>query len=41
LPKVTGSDDAEKAKWVPINEIDRTTMFEDHALIIDHFLDIG
>jgi bifunctional NMN adenylyltransferase/nudix hydrolase len=41
LPKVTGADDAEKAKWVPFNEVDRTKMFEDHFFIIDYFLNIG
>jgi bifunctional NMN adenylyltransferase/nudix hydrolase len=41
LPKVKGSDDAEKAQWVPFNEVDRTQMFEDHFFIIDNFLNIG
>lgn len=41
LPKVKGSDDAEKARWVPFNEVDRTQMFEDHFFIIDNFLNIG
>jgi bifunctional NMN adenylyltransferase/nudix hydrolase len=41
LPKVKGSDDAEKACWVPFNEVDRTQMFEDHFFIIDNFLNIG
>lgn len=30
LPKVKGSDDAEKAKWVPIGEVDSSWCFEDH-----------
>lgn len=40
LPKVKGGDDAKDAKWVPINEVDSRVMFEDHASIIDYFLDI-
>lgn len=40
LPKVKGSDDAVKAKWIPFNEVDRSNMFEDHAGIIDYFLDV-
>lgn len=30
LPKVKGTDDAEKAKWVPISEVDSSKCFEDH-----------
>lgn len=30
LPKIKGSDDAEKAKWVPLAELDCSKMFEDH-----------
>lgn len=30
LPKVKGSDDAEKAVWVPISNLKRDAMFEDH-----------
>jgi bifunctional NMN adenylyltransferase/nudix hydrolase len=41
LPKVKGSDDAEVARWVPFNEVDRTKMFEDHFAILDNFLNIG
>ena len=41
LPKVTGADDAEKARWVPFNEVDRTRMFEDHFFILDNFINIG
>lgn len=41
LPKVTGADDAEKARWVPFNEVDRTQMFEDHFAILDNFINIG
>lgn len=38
LPKVKGSDDAEKARWVPIAEIKSEECFEDHFEIITHFL---
>ena len=38
LPKVTGADDAEKAKWVPLSEIDPCQMYEDHYDIIDYFV---
>lgn len=41
LPKVVGSDDAEKAMWVPLNEVRQEDMFEDHFHIIDYFLSIG
>ena len=41
LPKVTGADDAEKARWVPFNKVDRTQMFEDHFAILDNFINIG
>lgn len=34
LPKVKGSDDAEKAKWVPLADIRMDQMFEDHGHII-------
>ena len=34
LPRVKGSDDAEKAKWVPISEVRSEECFEDHAEII-------
>lgn len=39
LPKVKGSDDAIKAKWFTIDEVDnmRHLLFEDHADIIAHF----
>ena len=42
LPKVKGSDDAEKAFWVPLNEIykQRDRFFEDHVHIIDYFVPI-
>ena len=38
LPKVKGSDDAEKARWVPIAEVKSEETFEDHYEIISHFL---
>lgn len=41
LPKVTGADDAEKAKWVAFKDINRSEMFEDHFSIIDYFTNIG
>ena len=34
LPKVKGSDDAEKARWVPIAEVDSAECFEDHYDIV-------
>lgn len=37
LPKVKGSDDAEKARWVPLAELKRNMMFEDHYKIISYF----
>ena len=41
LPKVKGSDDAEKAFWIPFNQVKQEKMFEDHFHIIDNFLNIG
>jgi bifunctional NMN adenylyltransferase/nudix hydrolase len=38
LPKVKGSDDAEKARWVPIAEVKSEECFEDHYEILQHFL---
>lgn len=40
LPKVKGSDDAEKAFWVPFKDVKQELMFEDHAAIIDYFIPI-
>lgn len=34
LPKVRGSDDAEKARWVPLSQISRGKLHEDHFDII-------
>ena len=41
LPKVRGSDDAEKAFWVPFNQVKQEKLFEDHFHIIDNFINIG
>jgi bifunctional NMN adenylyltransferase/nudix hydrolase len=40
LPEVKGSDDAKLAKWVSIDQLPsmRSEMFEDHAMILEHFL---
>jgi bifunctional NMN adenylyltransferase/nudix hydrolase len=38
LPKVKGSDDAEKARWVPIAEVKSEDCFEDHYEILQHFV---
>lgn len=38
LPKVKGADDADKAKWVSLDEISRGNMFEDHFDIVDDML---
>lgn len=38
LPKVKGADDAEKAQWIPIAELDSSKCFEDHFEIITHFV---
>jgi len=38
LPKIKGSDDADKARWVPIAEVQSEECFEDHYEIIQHFL---
>ena len=39
LPRVRGSDDAEKAWWMPLNEVfaSESSFFEDHFHIITHF----
>lgn len=41
LPKVRGSDDAEKARWVPLSEVKRDNMFEDHFHIIENLVGIS
>lgn len=40
LPRVKGSDDAEKAMWVPISTAKamREHFFEDHHAILEHFI---
>jgi bifunctional NMN adenylyltransferase/nudix hydrolase len=38
LPRVKGSDDAEKARWVPIAEVKSEECFEDHWEILQHFV---
>jgi len=38
LPKVKGSDDAEKARWVPIAEVRSDQCFEDHYEILQNFV---
>lgn len=38
LPKVKGSDDADKARWVPIGDVRSEECFEDHWEILQHFL---
>lgn len=40
LPKIKGSDDADKAAWVPLADLRRDTMFEDHFDIITEMADI-
>jgi bifunctional NMN adenylyltransferase/nudix hydrolase len=40
LPRIKGGDDAEKAQWVPLSEVEHmaTQLFEDHWHIINYFL---
>lgn len=40
LPKITAADDAAAARWVPVRQIlgMESQIFEDHLLILDHFL---
>lgn len=40
LPKIKGSDDAEKAVWVPLANLSRNSMFEDHYDIIETLVGI-
>lgn len=40
LPKVKGSDDADKAFWVPIADLEEEKFFDDHYHIIQYFLGI-
>ena len=41
LPKVKGADDAEKAKWVPLNEVRSEQCFEDHYEIIQTMVGVA
>ena len=38
LPKIKGMDDADKAKWVALNQVKRDMMFEDHYAIIHNMI---
>ncbi len=38
LPKVKGSDDADKARWVSLANLNPKEMFEDHYFIIQHMI---
>jgi bifunctional NMN adenylyltransferase/nudix hydrolase len=38
LPKVKGSDDADKAKWIPISELRPEDFFEDHFHMLQAML---
>lgn len=38
LPVVKGSDDASKAKWIPLSHIREEELFEDHFAIIQFFV---
>ena len=38
FPEVKGSDDAVKAFWVPLSELNREEMFEDHYHIIEYMV---
>jgi bifunctional NMN adenylyltransferase/nudix hydrolase len=40
LPKIKGSDDAEKAIWMPYSDIRSEDFFEDHFDILKYFLNI-
>lgn len=40
MPNVKGSDDAEKAKWVPISDLKEDLFFDDHYHILCYFLGI-
>jgi bifunctional NMN adenylyltransferase/nudix hydrolase len=43
LPAVRGSDDAARAKWLPVAEVMgmRGQLFEDHYFILERFLGAG
>ncbi len=38
LPKVKGADDADKAWWMPLRDLDEDVFFEDHFHIINYFV---
>ena len=38
LPQVKGSDDAEKAQWIPISQLTMDDIYEDHYSIIESLL---
>jgi bifunctional NMN adenylyltransferase/nudix hydrolase len=38
LPKVKGGDDAAKAMWVPLGNLNGEELFEDHWFIIEYFI---
>jgi len=38
LPKIKGSDDADKARWVPLANLKAEDMFEDHYFIIRNLI---
>jgi bifunctional NMN adenylyltransferase/nudix hydrolase len=40
LPKVKGADDADKARWVPLAEVKRSEMYEDHYDMIMAMTDL-
>lgn len=40
LPKIKGSDDAAKAQWIPIGNLQRSALFEDHFDIIETMVNI-
>jgi bifunctional NMN adenylyltransferase/nudix hydrolase len=40
LPKVKGSDDAEKAIWLPIADMREDMFFDDHFGIVQYFLGV-
>lgn len=40
LPKIKGGDDAAKAMWVPLSNLTREAMFEDHYDIIETMVNI-
>ena len=41
LPAVTGSDDALRALWLPLAELDPSRLFEDHYFIIQAIMEEG